>query len=95
VTVRVANAAGVNGAAAQWTTKITDAGYKTVEQTNAEPHRDTTAVLFAPGFDREAANLATAIGAPADGVVALTDPPQVDPGGANLVVMLGTDLANG
>ena len=95
VTVRVANAAGVNGAAAEWTGKIADAGYKTVEATNATPNRDATAVLFQAGFDREAGMLAEAIGAPSDGVVALTEPAQVDPGGANLVVLLGTDLANG
>jgi hypothetical protein len=95
VTVRVANAANVNGAAAEWTDKITNAGYKTVEATNAQPSRDTTAVLFQAGFDREASMLAEAIGAPSEGIVALTEPPQVDPGGANLVVMLGTDLANG
>jgi LytR cell envelope-related transcriptional attenuator len=95
LTVRVANAAGVNGAAANWTDTITQAGYKTVEATNAQPSRDTTAVLYAAGFDREAVELARAIGAPLDGTVALTEPPQVDPGGANLVVLLGTDLANG
>lgn len=95
ITVRVANAAGVNGAAAEWTGRISDAGYKTVEATNATPNRDTTAVLFAAGFDREASVLAEAIGAPSEGIVALGEPPQVDPGGANLVVLLGTDLANG
>jgi hypothetical protein len=94
-TVRVANAAGVNGAAAEWTTRIADAGYETVEATNAQPNRDTTAVLFQAGFDREAGMLAEAIGAPSEGIVALSEPPQVDPGGANLVVLLGTDLANG
>jgi LytR cell envelope-related transcriptional attenuator len=95
LTVRVANAAGVNGAAAKWTNDIAAAGYKTIDATNAQPNRDTTAVLFQPGFDREAAALASAIGAPSDGVVAFTEPPQVDPGVANLVVLLGTDLANG
>jgi hypothetical protein len=95
VTVRVANAAGVNGAAGEWTTTISDAGYQVVEATNFQPNRETTAVLYAAGFEREAANLAGAIGAPADGIVALSEPPQVDPGGANLVVLLGTDLASG
>jgi hypothetical protein len=95
VTVRVANAAGVNGAAAEWTGRIGEAGYKTVEATNATPNRDTTAVLFAAGYDREAGLLAEAIGAPSEGIVALGEPPQVDPAGANLVVLLGTDLANG
>jgi hypothetical protein len=95
VTVRVANAAGVNGAAGEWTDKISQAGYKTVEATNATPNRDTTAVIFQAGFDREAGILAEAIGAPSDGIVALSEPPQVDPAGANLVVLLGTDLANG
>jgi hypothetical protein len=95
VTVRVANAAGVNGAAGEWTDKISQAGYKTVEATNATPNRDTTAVIFQAGFDREAGILAEAIGAPSDGIVALSEPAQVDPAGANLVVLLGTDLANG
>jgi hypothetical protein len=95
VTVRVANAAGVNGAAGEWTTTIGEAGYPTVEATNAQPNRETTAVLYTAGFEREAATLAEAIGAPADGIVALSEPPQVDPAGANLVVMLGTDLAGG
>jgi hypothetical protein len=95
VTVRVANAAGVNGAAGEWTDKISQAGYKTVEATNATPNRDTTAVIFQAGFDREAGMLAEAIGAPSEGIVALSEPAQVDPAGANLVVLLGTDLANG
>lgn len=94
-TVRVANAAGVNGAAAEWTNRIAEAGYETVEATNATPNRDTTAVLYQAGFEREADSLAEAIGAPSEGIVALSEPPQVDPGGANLVVLLGTDLANG
>ena len=95
VIVRVANAAGVNGAAAEWTGKISEAGYQTVEATNAQPSRDTTAVLYAAGFEREAGILAEAIGAPSDSIVALTEPAQVDPAGSNLVVLLGSDLASG
>jgi hypothetical protein len=95
VVVRVANAAGVDGAAGEWTTTIGDAGYQTVEATNFPTIREATAVLYAAGFEREAAVLAQDLRAPADGLVALTEPPQVDPAGANLVVLLGTDLASG
>jgi hypothetical protein len=52
-------------------------------------------VLFVDGFDGEAQALAEALGAPADGVAALPAQPPVDPGGAQLVVLLGTDLAGG
>jgi hypothetical protein len=95
VTVRVLNAAGVSGAAGEWTTTLTEAGYPTVEPDNApgQETRDTTAVLFAAGFDREAAEVARQIGSPADQITPLGDPPTVDPAQAQIVVMLGTDLA--
>jgi hypothetical protein len=93
ITVRVLNAAGVGGAAADWTTALEQAGYRPAQADNAPETRDTTAVLFAAGFDREAAVLAEQIRAPADQVAPLGEPPAVDPAGAQLVVLLGTDLA--
>jgi hypothetical protein len=89
----VLNAAGVPGAAAEWTTALEAAGYRPAEADNAPETRDVTAVLFAEGYDREAAMLAEQIRAPADQVAALGNPPSVNPAGAQLVVMLGTDLA--
>jgi hypothetical protein len=97
VTVRVANASGVEGAARARTDQIAAAGYHTVDPTNGpegEP-LGATQVFFAEGFEGEARALAEALGAPAEGVAAMPAPPPVDPAGAQLVVMLGTDIAGG
>ena len=97
IVVRVANVSGVGGAAGARTDQLAAAGYQTVEPTNgAEGQQlDATQVLFVDGFDREAAALAEQMGAPSDGVTAMPAQPPVDPGGAQIVVLLGTDLAGG
>jgi hypothetical protein len=97
IVVRVANVAGVEGAATARTQQLTDAGYQTVEPTNGPEGQqlDATQVLFAEGFEGEARALAEALGAPAEGVAAMPAQPPVDPAGAQLVVLLGTDLAGG
>jgi hypothetical protein len=97
VTVRVANASGIGGAAGEKTDLLAQDGYPTVEPTNAPEGTDpaTTVILFAAGYDREAAMLAEKLGAAPTSVAALTEPPQIDPAGAQLVVILGTDLAGG
>jgi hypothetical protein len=95
VTVLVANASGVAGAAGGLTETLAGQGYQTVPETNAPQSAQATQVLFLPDFDAEAAAVATAIGAPADGVTPMPDPTPVDPASAQIVVLLGTDLANG
>ena len=50
--------------------------------------------MATPGFEADAAKLATDLGKP-DAVQPLTDPPPVDLGGANILVILGRDLAQG
>jgi hypothetical protein len=95
VVVRVANASGVQGAAGEMTQRIAGAGYQTVPETNAPDRLDATQILFAEGFDREAAALAEAMGAPAESAVAMPAQPPVDPGGAQIVILLGPDLAGG
>ena len=94
VVVRVLNAAQVPGAAGTWSDALGRAGYQIAEAGNAPETRDATAILFAAGFEREAAELARQMQAPANGVAAIGDPPSVDPAGAQLVVMLGTDIAD-
>lgn len=91
VTVRVLNATSVPGAAGGMTTTLQEGDYKTVEPDDAGQMLDTTKILFAAGFDREAADLASAVGSPANSLEPLTD--QFDPAGANLVLLLGSDLA--
>jgi hypothetical protein len=95
VSVIVANASGVSGAAGELTATLASAQYQTVPETNAPNSVGATQVLFIEGFDREAAAVATAIGAPAESVAPIPSPPPVDPGGAQILVLLGPDLANG
>ena len=97
VVVRVANVSRVQGAASARTEQLTAAGYQAVEPTNGPEGQqlDTTQVLFVDGFEGEARALAEQLGAPADGVAAMPAQPPVDPGGAQVVVLLGTDLAGG
>jgi hypothetical protein len=94
VIVLVANASGVSGAAAEQTTAIQGGGYQVVAPTNAPANVETTQVLATAGFEAEAAALATSIGAPEGAVQAMPDPPPLDLAGANLLVMLGPDLAS-
>ncbi|HLT69542.1 MAG TPA: LytR C-terminal domain-containing protein [Acidimicrobiales bacterium] len=95
ITVLVANASGVSGAAAAQTDAIAGGGYQTVEPTNAPEHLESTQILAVPGFEAEAAALAAAIGAPEGAVQPMPDPPPLETQGAQLVVLLGPDLASG
>jgi hypothetical protein len=94
VTVRVMNATSVVGAAGNQSEMLQQNGYKAVEPDDAGQMLDTTKILYAAGYEREAAELARAINSPPDGLEALANPPQIDPAGANLVVLLGKDLAS-
>ena len=96
VSVLVANASGVGGAAAKQTDKLKVAGYKTVAPANAPQGLDLaeTQVMAAPGYEADAAKLATDLGKP-NAVKPLATPPPVSMAGANILVLLGTDLAQG
>src|SRR5690606_35052381 len=95
VTVVVANASGVNGAAAQLTDTLAGQGYQTAPGLNAPSSVATTQILYLEGFEQEALALASTIQAPAEGVAPMPQPPPVDLGPAQLLVMLGPDLAGG
>jgi hypothetical protein len=97
VIVVVANASGVSGAAATKTTQLQAAGYQTVDATNApaDMELDKTQVMPTPGFEAEAAKLAGELGLQPDSVQPLTDPPPVDLAGANILVLMGTDISGG
>ena len=94
VVVLVANASGVQGAAGQQTETLQAGGYQVLPAANAPDQVETTQVLPVEGYEAEAAVLAALIGAP-EGVQAMPDPAPVDLAGANLLVLLGTDLADG
>ncbi len=97
VTVIVANASGVQGAAATQTERLTAAGYLTAPAANAPDGMElsTTEILPTAGFEQEAARMATELGLPPESVKPMTDPPPVDLAGANILVLLGTDVAEG
>lgn len=93
ITVRVLNGTDVGGAAKRMSQTLEENKYKTVKPDDAGTKSDTTQVLFAAGYQREAQELAEAIKSPPSDIVALANPPQFPPEGAQLVVVLGKDLA--
>jgi LytR cell envelope-related transcriptional attenuator len=95
VTVLVANASGVSGAAGEMTATLASQQYQTVPETNAPNSVGATQVLFTSGFDADAPAVAAAIGAPAESVAPMPNPPPVELSGAQILVLLGPDLANG
>lgn len=56
--VQVLNSTSKDGIAASLSTRLSDAGYQTVEAANYQPALDTSHIWYAPGLDREAAQLA-------------------------------------
>jgi hypothetical protein len=97
VTVLVANASGVQGAAGAQSEAISQGGYQVLPADNAPENLDATQVLFVEGFEPEALVLAEQIGvaAPAEAVAPVPDPPPMELSGANVLVLLGPDLASG
>jgi hypothetical protein len=95
VTVLVANASGVQGAAGAQTDAIGQGGYQVLPADNAPENLDATQVLHVEGFGPEARVLAEQIGTTAEAVARMPDPPPVELSGANILVLLGTDLASG
>jgi hypothetical protein len=96
VTVIVANASGVSGAAAKQTDKLKAAGYKTGTAANAPEGMSLveTQVMAVPGFEADAAKMAKDLGKP-KAVKAMPNPPPINMAGANILILLGTDLAQG
>lgn len=95
VTVIVLNGTSVSGAAGKYSTAIGTAGYQMLEAGDAATKIPATQVFFTPGFEREAAAVALAAGAPATVTpAALPTPPPGEVGAANVVVVIGADLAN-
>src|SRR5262245_11550291 len=97
VIVIVANASGVQGAARTQTDRVAQQSYQVATPANAPEGMEltNTEILPTAGFEQEAARLATELGLPADAVKPMTDPPPVDLAGANILVLLGTDIADG
>lgn len=95
VSVIVLNGTSVGGAAGKYSTAIGTAGYQMLEPTDAVAKIPATQVFFVAGYEREAAAVALAAGAPATLTPAvMPTPPPGEIGNANVVVVIGTDLAS-
>lgn len=95
VAVVVLNGTSVSGAAGKYSTAIGSAGYQMLDPGDAATKIPATQVFFTPGFEREAAAVALAAGAPATVIPApLPTPPPGEVGAANVVLVIGADLAS-
>ena len=93
----VLNGTTTGGTAKKYSDALASLDYKLTNPAGANADADTatTLIYFAPGFEAEAAAVATAIGAPATAVpVALPATPPGPIAGASVVVVIGTDLAS-
>lgn len=93
VTVLVANASGATGAAGRVAEVLTADGYTIVGTSNA-PATSSDQVLYSGDLQAEAEALAEALGLDADVVGELPDPPPLDVKGAQVLVMVGPNLAS-
>jgi hypothetical protein len=96
VRVIVLNGSSVTGAAGTWSDGLQANGYDMLEAGNANAAVEITQVLHQGGFRREAASVVEALGSPA-GVSPqrLGSAPPGEIGDANVVVVVGPDLASG
>lgn len=92
----VLNGSGVAGAAGSYSESLASLGYQLTDAdgANAAANVPSTQVLYAEGFEQEAAAVAVAIGAPSLLPTPLTEPSPGEIAGASVVVVLGPDLAN-
>ncbi len=95
VKVLSANGTRVSGAAGKVRDVLRGQGYNVLAPTEAK-QVETSAVYFAPGFEREAQAVAQALKLPPASVQALPDTaasPVADVRGANVVAVVGPELA--
>lgn len=94
VTVYVVNGSGVKGAAGSITERLKGSGYVAADPGNVEVV-DASAVYFVPGYEADAAAIASLL-TPPPVVAAMPDPQPVDDlKGAQVLVVVAADLAGG
>jgi hypothetical protein len=82
----------VKGAANGGRTALVNAKYNALAPANAAAAA-TSSIFFIPGYDRDAASIATALGLPANLVKPMPAPLPFDTKGAHVAVVLGADHA--
>jgi hypothetical protein len=98
VKVLVANGTNTPGAASRVVQTLTTSGYNVLAPTDATKAAKTTTrasvVYFTPGYDQDARVIAVRAGLQQTAVLALpATPPVASTQGANVVVLIGPDLA--
>lgn len=95
VKVLVLNGSGKSGVAKTVADALKAANYTTLDPGNAKGGTVSQSVVYyVPGYDVDAANVATKLGLPATAVQAMPSPVPAsvgDPQDANVVVVVGTD----
>jgi hypothetical protein len=96
VKVLVANSTSVKGQAARYTSVVHNLGYDALAAVDSTTRNLTTSIVYyQPGYHAEAAHLASQLGLPQSTVRPMPPaPPVVYVGGANVLVVVGLDLAN-
>lgn len=94
LTVRVGNGTRTSGAAAKVSEQLAAQGYRTRTPTDAKVNdiAATTVYYWGP-HQAEAGVLANAIGLSVLDVLPITDPSPIEPDGAELIVIVGTNQA--
>lgn len=97
VRVLIANGTNVNGAAGRFNEALISAGYDAAGAVDAlDKSATATFVYFTPGYEAEARAVAAELGASAENVTAQPSAPVVaDTKLANVIVVIGPDLASG
>jgi hypothetical protein len=95
IKVLVANGTTVAGLAGKISNQIHAKGYNTLASTNSTQKPASTMVYFQPSYSADAAALAAALKLPPSAVLAMPSPPPVSVlNGANILVVVGPDLAS-
>jgi hypothetical protein len=94
VKVLPTNGTSTAGAGTAIFTRLKQAGYNVLAATNTTSPAATSNVFYNPGFEREARVVAQLLGLPDSAVQAMPTPPPVsDTRGADVIVVVGPDLA--
>jgi len=94
VKVLPANGTSTSGAGTAVFNRLKQAQYNVLAASNTTNPSSTSNVFFNPGFDREARVVAQLLGVPDSAVQAMPTPPPVgDTRGADVIVVVGPDLA--
>ena len=93
IKVLPANGTSTSGAGLTIFNRLKQAQYNVLAATNTSSPASTSNVYFNPGFDREARVIAQLLGLPDSAVQPMPTPPPVNNPGADVIVVVGPDLA--